>query len=355
MKRFLSTFWLIALLGAGMAFLGSCSNDEGDPTEDDAVAKLDDVDFVKRNLIITDASGNFAGLKWGVLIDESRPTTAFVGVEDADEIQEMWEGLIPYDVTVKTDGGDKVAELTDISGKKQGEMRLHNVNSGEVMAEITFSKPNLIDAHVSQVVFIPAALWPQNEISTISPMPIIMERKTTGEKFAVVRLPSATGTPGYIMHVGQKRYFNNDQHEKGAATALKYFPCTASMIKISGSLCKEENKELWDVLAKATETPMTAGELKTVRFFTSHNDANFNYIFTLGNRSETKMGTLPINLEPKINDPGYAGFWHYTSKVYIMTNDNGNCKLTWDNTFDKVPADLAKEINLTFDDFNLYY
>lgn len=353
MKRFLSTFWLIALLGAGMAFLGSCSNDEDDPTEDDAVAKLDDVDFVKRNLIITDASGNYAGLKWGVLVDESRPTTAFVGVEDADEIQEMWEGLIPYDVTVKTDGGDKVAELTDISGKKQGEMRLHNVNSGEVMAEITFSKPNLIDAHVSQVVFIPAALWPQNDITTLTPMPTILERKTTGEKYAVLREPSATGTPGYIMHVGQKRYFTDRQHEDGKALALQYFPSTEAMIKISGSLSK--NAALWDVFTKATETPMTASELKTVRFFTSHNEVKLNCVFTLGTRAETKMAPLNFNLVPKAETPEYAGFWHYTSRVYVMTIDNADYRLTMDHNFTVVPGDMIKEINLTFDDFNLRY
>lgn len=353
MNRRISTFLTIALMGCLVTMIGACADDDDikTPAEEQAETKLNGVEYVRRNLLSLDANGNYVGMKWGVFIDESRPTTAYVSVENQEEAREIWHGLIPYDTEAKAEGKNEVVVLTDEQGQVQGQMHFNVLDESDVLAEIAFSSAKLIDSHVSRVVFVLASMWGQNGADDLGPMPRIMVRKTTGEKYAVIRKPSTMGSAGYIMHVGEKRYINEREHERGNATLMKYFPSTSSMRAISTSL--KSSPDLWKVLAESCS--MTVEDLKNARFFISRTTATYDFMFNLSTQKETFSTPLPYNYVQYAGNSMYAGYWNYVSRVYLMTISNQNILLTMDNNFTKVPADVASEINLTMNDFELIY
>lgn len=354
MKIKFSYFLAIALLSGLTVLMNSCSkdDDEKDPevVETDQT-KIDDVSFVRKKLVSLDANGSFRGLLWGVFIDDSRPTTAFVRVENLQEAKEVWEGLIPYDAKAVANGGNEVVALTDANGKKQGDMRFNVLDNGKEMAEIVFSSDKLIDAHVSRLAFIVSNLWPNNDGEYDGPVPVMMTRKTTGDKYAVIKMPSAAGISGYIMHVGEKRFITERDHEDGGALLMRYFPSTASIKQIC--LTFAANPDLWETFSQVSG--LSVEDLQKARFFLSHTSKTQDFVCNIYGKAETYISPMPFNWSFEATEAKYPVYYCYTSRVYIMTIQNGAIQLTMDNNFleNKIPNDVVNELILTMDDFEL--
>lgn len=354
MKTKFFYFFAIALLSGLTVFVSSCSKDDDEIDNNEEQTEqsyIDDIDFVRKRLVSLDANGNFNGLLCGVYIDESRPTTAFVSVENLNEAKELWNSLIPYDAKAVANGDNELVELTDENGTKQGDMRFNVLSSGNELAEIVFSSSKLIDARLSQLVFIPSNFWPNNDGGYEGYTPVIMTRKGTDTKYAVIKMPNTTGKAGYIIHVGEKRYIIDREHQKGTGMLMRYFPSTSSMAVISNTI--KSNPNLWEVLSQVSG--VSVEELKTSRFFLSRADQRFDYVFDISQVLETFTVPLPFNWISQIRDDNAPGFWNYTSRVYIMTLQDGVIHLTMDNNFipGKIPDDVVNELNLTMDDFEL--
>ncbi len=354
MKIKFSWFLAIALLSGLTTLMSSCSKDD-DEKDPDAVetgqTKIDDVSFVRRKLVSLDANGNFNGLLWGVFFDDSRPTTAFVKVQSLQEAKEVWEGLIPYDAKAVADGNNEVVELTDEKGKKQGDMRFNVLGNGPELAEVAFSSPTLVDSHVSRLAFILSGLWPSNDGEYDGPVPVMMTRKTTGDKYTVVKMPTSTGVAGYIMHVGEKRFITDRQHEDGGALLMRYFPSTASIKQIC--LAFAAKPDLWGTFSQVTG--LSVEELQKSRYFLSHTSKTMDYVCNIYGKAETAIPPLPFNSSFNATEEKNGINYCYTSRVYIMTIQNGAIQLTMDNNFEenKVPNDIVNELILTMDDFEL--
>ena len=356
MKTKLFYFFAIALLSGLTVFVSSCSenDDEKIPdVEENEQSYIDDVDFVRRKLVSLDANGNFKGLLWGVCIDESRPTTAYVRVENLNEAKEIWQVFIPYDAKAVANGNNQSVELTDANGKKLGDMRFNVLDNGKELAEIVFSSSKLIDVHVSRLVFILSSLWPNNDGEYDGLVPVMMTRKTTGEKYAVVSMPSTAGVSGYIMHIGNKRYITDREHENGGALLMRHFPSTGSVKQIACEFAK--NPELWGTLSRISG--LSVEELQKSRYFLSHTDGLKQFVYNINGKAETVMFPLLFSKSFEATEATHAGYYCYTSRVYIMTIQNGAIQLTMDNNFEmnKIPNDIANELILTMDDFELEY
>lgn len=357
MKTKLFYFFAIALLSGLTVFVSSCSknDDDKDPAvEETDQPNIDDIDFVRRRLVSLDANGNYKGLLCGVFIDESKPTTAFMSVENLAEAKEVWAGLIPYDAKAVANGENQLVELTDKKGEKQGEMRFNVLDNGKELAEIAFSSPKLIDAHVSRLVFILSSLWPNNDGEYDGPTPVIMTRKSTGTKYAVICMPDAIGNKGYIIHVDKRRYINSREHKKGTGLLMKYFPTAGSLSAIAATI--KNNPGLWEVLSQTSG--VSVEELQSLGFFTSHTVKDFDYMFNMSKMEEIRILVTPYEMTPTIREEGDNGLpnsWNFPSRVYIMTLQNGVIQLTMDHNFDlgNVPDDVVNELNLTMDDFEL--
>lgn len=356
MKIKFSYFLAIALLSGLTVLVNSCSkdDDEKDPevVETDQT-KIDDVSFVRKKLVSLDANGSFRGLLWGVFIDDSRPTTAFVRVENLQEAKEVWEGLIPYDAKAVANGGNEVVALTDANGKKQGDMRFNVLDNGKEMAEIVFSSDKLIDAHVSRLAFIVSNLWPNNDGEYDGPVPVMMTRKTTGDKYAVIKMPSTAGNSGYIIHVGEKRFITDREHENGGALLTRHFPSTAYMRNIAAEFAA--NPDLWGTFSQVSG--LSVEELQKSRFYLSHTNGIQQFVYYIQNKAETVVLPVAFNKSFEITEATHPGYYSYTSRVYIMTIQNGAIQLTMDNNFEdnKIPNDIVNELILTMDDFELKY
>lgn len=348
MKTKLATICMAALLGAFATVTTSCSDDENEPVVIDGF-RLDDLDYVRRNLLRTDSEGQFLGLLYGAFIDESLPTTAFIGVDDMEDARQMWEGLIPYDAEVMPDGVTVV--LTDEDGSRQGTMMFHNLDGVKEIAEITFSSLTLIDSHLSRIVFIPNSLWPNNDAPQVFPVPTIMTRTKTGERYAVISMPQ-NGNPGYLLSVGEKTYFTARQHDEGVK--MKQYASVKSMSDIGKQLRGDQKGSLWEQLSKASG--IKEQDLRMGRYFVSQTSVLSEFVYSIRDNKVLSIAYIPNSITNTTSDK-WAGSWNYPTKVYKITNENGDYDFSLDHAFPttKISKEMATELNLMWDDFEPSY
>lgn len=348
MKRIYTTIAIIAVMMT-MLCLCACSNEEDTPTPDvEAVEELpiNDVAFVRSRLVAYDAQGEYMGFVMGSAVYEDEPTALYVGIEDEEEIEMQIATLIPADATVKDDGKRKVVTLTDEKGKTQGEMYIQQKKDDIVRAEVSFSKENLIDKHVSVVRFIPRVLWPTNDLHD-GPMKVgqIWRHKSTGNQYVCVREPE-TQLYGMLFQVRNSTFvYSNDLY-----IHTKCFPTPTNLQKIA-QILNVSRTDLWEVLANLYG--MDVATLKSKPFFQNKVDQNnrLPLAYSLNTRSEMpRQCSTSLNVSISSLTTAHIAM---DSRIYKVNINPNGYTLTLDCGFSSKPDPYRPHLEDFFNDLTL--
>lgn len=150
---FLATF---AILGTT-----ACSDSNQDePEVPEEIAKVNELEYLQNNLVVLDDDGGIKERVYGRVLDESKPETVYVGVENFVEAKEIFVSLFHDETSISQDGSQ--AKFST----RQGYAEL-KADSGEdgLVATANFDIEGL--KHVNTVRFILNSAWPDNYDQTI--------------------------------------------------------------------------------------------------------------------------------------------------------------------------------------------
>lgn len=339
--------------------MSSCSNEEDGPTpgvEDVEGLPMDDVAYVRSKLVSYNARGEYLGFVMGSPVYPDMPTTLYVGVDGLDEALMQIEDLIPSDAKVKEQGSRKVVTLTDQKGATQGEMYICQKVDEMILAEVSFSREGLIDEHVSAVRFIPANLWPDNDLHD-GPMKVgqIWRHKRTGDEYVCMREPE-TKKYGLLFRVRGLTYI----HSNDVSIHPLYFPARVNLSSIA-TILKGSRPDLWDVLAQ--QAGMDVENLKTQSFFFNKTVNKMVYALLFNNladspksyysKSNVNVNSLPksyVAMDSRIFKVSTGAIYDgYTLKLDCGFTQKPDEVYTHDNLDNSIFDDLT----LTDEDFEL--
>ena len=173
-KKFLYIMMMLACVAMPLT---SCDNDEPsvdhdpnedqhDPTSDDdqiALPGYDALEFLQSSIVVVDQNGEEVRRVYGKPLDASQPTVVSVPVKDfamAEQIFLSW--VAPAKETKKVENGYDYI-LTDMNGANQGSVAFRAVtNEAGVIARMSVGEGTNLKL-VSEVKFISADLWPEND------------------------------------------------------------------------------------------------------------------------------------------------------------------------------------------------
>lgn len=134
----------------------ACSDSHQDePEAPGGVAQVDELDYLQNNLVVLDDNGGIKERVYGRVLDESKPETVYVGVENFEDAQEIFASLFSDETTISEDGCN--ARFST----RQGQAAL-TAGSGEdgLVATADFNVEGL--KHVNAIRFILNSAWPDN-------------------------------------------------------------------------------------------------------------------------------------------------------------------------------------------------
>ena len=168
-------FYLFMLMAITMMPLTSCDkedeptpNEENlhDPTSDadqTPVTGFDALEWLQSNLAVIDENGNVARRIYGTPLDASQPSVLSVPVDNLADAQATFLNWIaPGKEATEVEGGYDY-NLTDADGNAQGSVSFRAVDGADgAMACMTAAEGTGLKL-VSEVRFIDAGLWPEND------------------------------------------------------------------------------------------------------------------------------------------------------------------------------------------------
>ena len=173
-KNFLHIMMLLACVAMPLT---SCDNDEPsvdiDPNEEQHIPSSDDdqiafpgydaLEFLQSSIVVVDHNGEEVRRVYGKPLDASQPTVVSVPVKDlamAEQIFLSW--VAPEKETKKVENGYDYI-LTDMNGANQGSVSFRAVkDEAGVIARMSVGEGTNLKL-VSEVRFISADLWPEND------------------------------------------------------------------------------------------------------------------------------------------------------------------------------------------------
>ena len=169
------SYLLLMMAIAAMPLMTSCENNEVPDVEEEEqqnpsidgdrtkVKAFDALEWLQGSLVVVDDSGEVVRRVYGKPLDDSRPTVISVPVIDSVAAEELFLSWVAPDKSItKVEGGHDY-NLTDAKGNAQGSVSFRTVE-GEagVMARMTVAEGTDLK-QVSEVEFVDASLWPEND------------------------------------------------------------------------------------------------------------------------------------------------------------------------------------------------
>lgn len=144
-------FSIIAILGTT-----ACSDSNRDepeiPAED---VQIDELGYLQNNLVVLDDNGGIKERAYGRVLDESKPETVYVGVENFEEAKEIFASLFADETSITEDGCQ--AKLATRAGSAK--LKADTGRDG-LIAIANFDIEGL--KHVNTIRFILNSAWPDN-------------------------------------------------------------------------------------------------------------------------------------------------------------------------------------------------
>lgn len=137
----------------------ACSDSNQDepevPEVPEEVAQVDELEYLQNNLVVLDDDGGIKERVYGRVLDESKPETVYIGVENFEDAQEIFASLFSEETTISEDGCQ--AKFST----RQGHAAL-TADSGDdgLVATADFNVEGL--KHVNAIRFILNSAWPDN-------------------------------------------------------------------------------------------------------------------------------------------------------------------------------------------------
>ena len=153
--------------------LTSCNKDpqedideQHDPESDSdqiQITAYDALSWLQGNIVVVDGNGEIIRRICGKPLDVSQPDIISVPVADYEEAEKIFLGWVaPDKEAIKVDGGYDY-NLTDAEGKAQGSVSFRSVDGADgTVACMTVGEDTDLK-QVSEVRFIDADLWPEND------------------------------------------------------------------------------------------------------------------------------------------------------------------------------------------------
>ena len=143
---------------ATFAILGTtaCSDSNQDePEVPEEISQVDELEYLQNNLVVLDDNGGIKERVYGRVLNESKPETVYVGVENLDEAKDIFASLFSDETTISDDGCDAMFTT------RRGHAEL-SVGSGEegLIATAAFDIDGL--KYVNTIRFILNSAWPDN-------------------------------------------------------------------------------------------------------------------------------------------------------------------------------------------------
>lgn len=326
--------------------LASCSKDEENKQSGtDIEEATSGTEHVKSKVVAYAKDGSYRGPVIGSVLYDNQPTTLYAGVMDLEELEAMFEDLIPEGAQVIDNGLKKTVILTDKNGVKEGEMYFETAEDPYtplVIGSVTFSKRGLIDPHVDGINFVFTYMWPGNApIDDVLLLGQVWRYKKTGDLYVCMREPVA-GMPGLLFHVGDMAYVRLADLQ----FYPKYFPSEASIKAVGNTLLDEPS--LWDVMAKASGKG--ADVLKGSNFFFNKIMPinNMVYSFSLSQRKSSMITAM----EKTVSDISKLSMAYksFASRVYKVSCSNDQYYVTMDCGFASKPSKMRDHLENIFSD-----
>lgn len=207
MKNFFFSLMSVALMAATIV---SCSNDDEPvtkPNDEQNRQEVNELAELQENLTVLNEDGSLKERVYGMVLDESKPNTVSIGVENFEEAREIF-ALLFADTTKISDDGLRTQFST-----RQGnaELKADNGNDG-VIAHAVFNVDGL--KYVEQINFILNSAWPENAKNP-SPYLVGVAYELQGdedmERYVCIRGYSK-GTPALLVAISRRTWFFNSAH-----------------------------------------------------------------------------------------------------------------------------------------------
>lgn len=249
MKNFFISLMSVALVAT--AFI-SCSNDDEPvtkPDDDQNRQELNELAELQENLTVLNEDGSLKERVYGMVLDESKPNTVSVGVENFEEAREIF-ALLFADTTKISDDGLR-AQFSTRQGN--AELKADNGNDG-LVAHAVFNVDGL--KYVEQINFVLHSAWPENAKNP-SPYLLGVAYELRGdedmERFVCIRAYN-NGTPALLVAISKTTW---------------YYP---SICKISNSPNSKEAGEISVILQANWEYYKKALNYDSYEFLSDNKD-----------------------------------------------------------------------------------
>lgn len=203
---------IISLMSAAlmaMAFI-SCSNDDEPsvkPDDEQNRQEINELAELQENLTVLNEDGTLKERVYGMVLDESKPSTVSVGVENFEEAREIFSMLFADTTKISDDG------LRAQFSMRQGNAELKADNGSDgLVAHTVFNIDGL--KYVEQINFILNSAWPENAKNP-SPYTLGVAYQLQGdtdlERYICIREYS-NGTPALLVAISNSTWFFNSAH-----------------------------------------------------------------------------------------------------------------------------------------------
>lgn len=235
----------LALMFFACCLITACSDDNDNstsPEEDDTEEVAQIMEKMQRQALVTaicsadtldDGTVKYTS-RYGKVLDETKPTVYYVGIERLEEAQDTWRAI----TSVFNESEDDVYDLSVV---QHGDMNLSfSTSEGEdEWARIDVDCPELRNT-LTSIVFIPTQRWPENDMG--SPFLFMSVWEKDGRIYLCVR--KAQGSQGILLTFDggwEEDWFTRYTHWQGRFFLWKKtadaetFNCLASIMRYNST------------------------------------------------------------------------------------------------------------------------
>ena len=167
-------FYLFLSMAIAVVSLTSCEKDEnllpekpkvegGEQQDQRDVTAFDALEWLQGSLVVVGTDGEVLRRVYGKPLDESQPTVISVPVADYEAAKELFLSWVAPDKQATEVEGGYDYNLTDDKGNAQGSVSFRAVtDEAGVMARMTVAEGTALK-QISEVEFLEASLWPEND------------------------------------------------------------------------------------------------------------------------------------------------------------------------------------------------
>lgn len=318
MKKNIFKFMAMLAFALPVAFMTSCNDDEeDDPHKEKTVRYVDGEEYLKDVAFQRDDNGNITRLSFGVFIDKSTPTVAYIGVDNLDEaLAHFYATMVPCDAPEVRTGNNITISLTDTLNVEKNQLYFNEVNDGATLAKVTWKNKLGIEDRVTEYRYILKSLWPENsgsihdEDDDTCPFQVGGLYKYNGRhSFLCLRVPGY-GKDGLLVRDLNDYVKINTNTQSGTEKATVNYPHSNVLLDISNELNASaiSSNIFWQKLSACANNDCTISvrSLKTRRYWSCCNDNSETIrVVCLGNGSDFW------------EEPGYWA-WDPTTKEWTM-------------------------------------